>query len=134
MIYEKNNIKQLKLVTGEEIICEILEEDDVDVVLRNVLKIEFYSNGDGSRTWSFNYFMCAQDDPDKFTLIRSDKVVGVSIPPEYLLSEYYKALSEMMRDFDGDYLNDDNESYMKEMLNQDSDRDNVIDFAEHILH
>lgn len=130
MIYDKNHVKQLKLVTGEEIICEILEEDDIDLVVRNVLAIQFHITDTGTRMWAFNYFMCSQDNPDRFTLIRSDKIVGVSVPPESLMLQYQKAIGEMMGEDDDEEVDD----YMQEMLQQDSDRDNVVRFPGPIVH
>ena len=60
-----DNIKQLKLVTGEEIICEIIEEDDQDLIIRNPLAFEYKVTPEGDRMWSYRLFMCYQDDPDK---------------------------------------------------------------------
>lgn len=137
MIYEKNNVKQLKLVTGDEVICEILEEDEMDIIVRNVLAIQHHITDVGTRMWAFNYFMCSQDDPDKFTLIRADKVVGVAVPPQSLLTQYQRAIAEMIGD--GESLDwgdeEDDDEYMKRMLSEDSDRDNnIVKFPGPILH
>lgn len=130
MIYEKSNVKQLKLVTGDEVICEILEEDDIDIIVRNVLGIQHHITADGARMWTFNYFMCSQDDPDKFILIRSDKVASVAVPSQNLMLQYQKAIAEMIGDSNGESLewDDEDEDYIQKMLSQDSDRDNVIAF------
>lgn len=132
MIYEKNNVKQLKLVTGDEVICEILEEDDIDLIVRNVLAIQHHITEVGTRMWAFNYFMCSQDDPDKFTLIRSDKVVSVAVPPQNLITQYQRAISEMIGEDNIDY--DEDDEYMQKMLGADSDRDNVVKFPGPIVH
>lgn len=130
MIYEKSNVKQLKLVTGDEIICEILEEDEIDIVVRNVLSINFHIPEPGTRMWAFNYFMCSQHNPDKFTLIRADKIVGVAVPPESLMIQYQKAIAEMI----SDEFDDEEEDYIQQMLKEDSDRDNVVKFPGPIVH
>jgi hypothetical protein len=130
MIYDKNHVKQLKLVTGDEIICEILEEDEIDIIVRNVLSIQHHITEVGTRMWAFNYFMCSQDDPDKFTLIRSDKVVGVAVPPESLMLQYQNAIREMI----GEEEFSEDDDYMQEMLNQDSDRDNIVKFPGPVVH
>lgn len=37
--YEPRDIRQIKLVTGEEILAEIVGEDDVEFLIRNPLKV-----------------------------------------------------------------------------------------------
>lgn len=96
MIYQVDKVKQLKLVTGEEIICEIVEEDDDHIIVRNVLAINFTTLDDGSRMWTFKYYLCYQDDPDRYILIKSDKVVAVANPAKALINQYEVALDDMM--------------------------------------
>lgn len=96
MIYQVDKVKQLKLVTGEEIICEIIEEDDDHIIVRNVLAINFMTLDDGSRMWTFKYYLCYQDDPERFILIKSDKVVAVANPAKALINQYEGALDDMM--------------------------------------
>ena len=74
MHYDVKKIKQLKLVSGEEIICEIIEETEEDLIVRAPLAIQFHTNADSSRLWTFRLFMCYQDDPDRFVLIKVDKI------------------------------------------------------------
>lgn len=96
MIYQVDKVKQLKLVTGEEIVCEIIEEDDDHIIVRNVLAINFITLDDNSRAWTFKYYLCYQDDPERFILIKSDKVVAVANPAKALINQYEVALDEMM--------------------------------------
>ena len=122
MIYEKSNVKQLKLVTGDEVICEILEEDEHDIIIRNVLSIHFNALEDGSRMWTFKLFMCYQDDPDRFVLVKVDKIVAIANPIKELLQQYVSAIKNIMVDEDGD-IHQMEEEYM-----MDSDSSNVLKF------
>src|SRR5210317_307074 len=105
MIYERSKIKQLKLTTGEEIICEIVEEDGVDLILRNVLQINLAPASDGSNTkyWSFKFYMCYQDDPERFILIKHDKIVAVANPMNVLVEQYITVLGEMVHAESNEY-------------------------------
>lgn len=123
MIYDVQQVKQLKLSTGEEIMCEILEEDDYDIIIRNPLTIQFSHTEDGQRMWSFRLFMCYQDDPDRFILLKLDKIVAIANPVDEILKQYIKAVDSIM-DFDGQEPMDD----FEDLSDLDSDSSNVIQF------
>jgi hypothetical protein len=119
MIYDITKVKQLKLVTGEEILCEILEEDKVDIIIRNGLSVQFHKLDDGSRLYTFNLFMCYQDDPERFILLKLDKIVSVANPTSEFLSQYVSVVEKIFSDVDEI---DDSYSFM------DSDQNNVLKF------
>jgi hypothetical protein len=119
MIYDIKKVKQLKLVTGEEILCEILEEDAVDVIIRNALSIQFHKLDDGSRLYTFNLFMCYQDDPDRLILLKLDKIVSVANPTEEFLGQYVSIVEKI---FSSDDETEESYSFM------DSDQGNVLKF------
>lgn len=128
VIYDKTKVKQIKLSTGEEIIGEIVEEDDHDIIMRNVLSINFGELVDGTRAWSFRYYMCYQDDPERFILLKLDKVVAVANPMTVLVKQYESALDEMVGMESGsldnpEYLGDD---YINDELEGDSDSSNIV--------
>lgn len=95
MHYDVKKIKQLKLVSGEEIICEIVEETDEDLIVRAPLQIQFHTNDDTSRIWTFRLFMCYQDDPDRFVLIKVDKIMGIANPIDQLVKQYLDGIEQM---------------------------------------
>ena len=68
------SIKQLKLVTGDEVIARIVEEDDHDVFLRNALGIQFRELEDGSRMYTFKLFMCYQDDSHRMIMMKRESL------------------------------------------------------------
>lgn len=124
MIYRRNKVKQLKLVTGEEIIAEIIEEDEYDVILRNVLQINFGEIDDGTRMWTFKYYMCYQDDPDRFILLKVDKIVTIASPVDMLVTQYENALNDMVEIEAEQPMN----FFQDEESMRDSDGSNIIDF------
>jgi len=128
-MYDNPNIKQLRLVTGDEVLCDIIEEDSTDLIVRNALSINFNLTDEGHRAWSFRYFMCYQDDPEKFTLIKVDKIVAVAKPSDELLHQYNGAISYML-DEHSVGANDDGflEEYEQLTKSNDSDESNIIKF------
>ena len=127
VIYDKTKVKQIKLSTGEEIIGEIVEEDDHDIIMRNVLSINFGELVDGTRAWSFRYYMCYQDDPERFILLKLDKVVAVANPMTVLIKQYEEALEQMIGMESGnldnpEYLGDD---YINDELHSQKTLDTI---------
>ena len=92
------NIKQLKLVTGEELLCEILEEDEQDLIVNNIIKLVESVSEDGYKYYSFRNFMIYQDDPESVILLKVDKIVSVAQPIDALLKQYFLALIELAKD------------------------------------
>ena len=123
MIYDLKHVKQLKLSTGEEIMCEILEEDEFDLIIRNPLTIQFAQTEDGQRMWSFRLFMCYQDDPDRFILLKLDKIVSIANPVDEIMKQYVQAVDSIM-DYDGQEPMDD----FADLSDLDSGSNNVLKF------
>lgn len=119
-----SRVKQLKLVTGEEIMAEVIEEDERDVFIRNVLAIQFHNLEDGSRMYTFKLFMCYQDDPERMLLLKIDKIVAIANPIEEMLNQYTSAVSSMIEEDEED---DFDETYNK-MTKLDSDGSNIVKF------
>lgn len=127
MIYDLKQVKQLKLSTGEEIMCEILEEDDYDIIIRNPLTIQFGETAEGQRMWSFRLFMCYQDDPDRFILLKLDKIVSIANPVDDILKQYVMAVDSIMEPEEKEPVEFDEklDDYLDRM---DSDSSNILQF------
>lgn len=94
MIYDKARVKQLMMTTGDEILCEIIDEDQDDLIVRNVVRMAENVTEEG-RYWIFRWYMTYQDDPERFLLIKSDKIVAVGNPLSALVNQYEVALEQM---------------------------------------
>ena len=138
------NILQLKLVNGEEVMCEVVaepEDEDVNLVVRNSMKIvQIEDNKAGFRMYSFRPWMIYQDNPDMYQLININHICGEAKPHKMLVAQFYNALkneqentseqmAELQKKFEelreklGLSIDDDDD------FDGDSDRpNNVIDF------
>jgi hypothetical protein len=106
MIYNKKFVKQLKLVSGEEVLCEIMEEDENDLVVRNIYRMVSIESDDGNFYWVFKPFMFFQEDPNKMLLLKSDKIVAVASPIDKLIGQYEVAIKQFEKDLEEEALLD----------------------------
>jgi hypothetical protein len=89
------DIKQIKLVTGEEVVCEVISEDEWEIVIRNAFTIVSRAAPQGYRFYTFRMFMVYQETNDNLIVIRQDKLVAYAHPTEDMLREYAKAIVEL---------------------------------------
>ena len=112
-------IKQLKLTTGDEVVCEVLEDDEFEIPVRNALRL-ISKELDGYKYYTFKNFMVYQDRPESVSVIRAEHIVSYANPPEDLQLEWEKALEEM-------YAETSRQSHEHEMEMRDSGS-NVVNF------
>tara|TARA_R100001509_G_scaffold155962_1_gene118819 strand:+ start:585 stop:1070 length:486 start_codon:yes stop_codon:yes gene_type:complete len=151
----KPDIKQFRLSTGEEIICEILEWDTDEssaMIVRGILKIiETEDWKAGIRLIAFRPFMAFNEDPRIVQTINSEHVIAEAHPPDSLMKMYTRCVRKIKKDMDQypdlptfdvddlNYMSDDelrdhltNEmnkyKYKKKDVSYDSDMDNVVQF------
>lgn len=117
-------IRQLKLNSGEEILCDVIQEDDEfpEIAVKHALKI-ISKIQDGYKYYTFKNFMVFADDPEAIVVIRDDAVIAYTAPAEELVVEYKKALAEMYKQKEVDMLDETQHSFYG-----DSDVSNVVPF------
>jgi len=153
----KDNIRQFKLNTGDEIICEVIQWDDEEnpsIIIRSAMRlVESVSIKSGLRLFSFQPWMSFQDDASILLTLCSNHIVGEVSPSNELLGMYVKCLKKYkdylknkenvepidLDEFDG--LTDEElhkylDKEMKKILSMsDSDKsDNVIPFKPKTFH
>jgi hypothetical protein len=90
-----NNYRQLKLSSGEELICEIMQwddEDDATIIIRSALKILVAEGANGYRYFGFRPWMIYCEDPKHLLTINSEQIIGECIPSNELFAEYQKSI------------------------------------------
>lgn len=142
-----NNIKQFKLTSGEEILCEIVEwatEEEPDIIVKNSYKLVVYNSPSTStKYYMFTPWMIFQDEDGMIQAISSQHIVAEANPSARLLEQYFIALKneqdsddEVKRKIDN-YINT-----LKKMLDvsdddfndSDNPNDNVVKFKPKRLH
>jgi len=87
-------VKQFKMVTGDEIICEVVQWDDdenPELVTRNVMKIVSV-NAAGSSYHTLKNWMIMQEGNESYVVINGDHISAQSNPTEEMLKYYYRAV------------------------------------------
>lgn len=148
-------VRQFKLASGEEIVCEIIQwnnEEELELVVRKAMKLVMGEMETGVRYYSFRPWMVYQENPEDFVVLNGNHVVGIGYPPEPLIAQYDEAVDDMAKmhkERQKEYLakkgdeyksvdeinkmtknllntSEEIEEYLKKLKSQDSDS-NVID-------
>jgi len=136
------DVKHMKLTTGEEVLCEILEENDYDLVVRRALRLHTDVDEKRQRFHSFRPFMTYQDDPDVYILVKSIHVVAITFPAPAMVKQYQYSIMEVenLREEMEQKTDADLDKIMKQMEEnvkrnkqesegfEDSDGSNVLPF------
>ena len=136
-----DNIKQFKMTTGDEIICEVIEwstEDNPDIVVRKALQIVCIDDDTkGVRYYNFKPWMTMQEGDDVFLCINSEHIIAEGNPTAMILKYFLDAVE--VNNLSEEDIQERIDSYIEKMKDQlqsaegDSDS-NVILFDRNKLH
>lgn len=129
------DVKHIKLSTGEEVLCEIIEEDEYDLVIRRALKLQTDIDDEGTRYHSFRTYMTYQDDPEVYVILKSLHVVSVTYPSPTMMKQYLYSISEveknrMMTDEEEGMTSEDIYDRVLNSMARDSNNSNVLQFPD----
>ena len=89
-------VRQMKLTSGDEIICEVIDWVDDEgpmVVVRNPLRVITVDKADGMRYHIFRPYMVMQLEEGVFQTLNSDHIIIEGTPVKEVVKEYYNAIS-----------------------------------------
>lgn len=95
MTNPSSSIKHLKLITGEELICNLIEESSDNLVVNNALSLMEKTLEDGTKFYAFKTYMVYQDTPQNVIMIFTDKIVSLALPTPEMVAQYGNAIKEM---------------------------------------
>ena len=95
MTNPNSSIKHLKLITGEELICNLLEESADHLVVNNALSLMEKTLDDGTKFYAFKTYMVYQDTPQNVIMVFTDKIVSLALPTRDMINQYGSAIREM---------------------------------------
>jgi hypothetical protein len=150
MSKELYEIKQFKLTSGDEVICEVVQwnvGEETEIVVRKAMKLVMgETEGGNYRYYSFRPWMVYQENLEDFIILNAAHIVGIAQPVDSILIQYEEALISMQEMYEsrntqatitgnGDVneltqrLRDHLKSLEEENNDNDSD-DNVIPFID----
>ena len=115
-----SSIKHLKLITGEEVICEVLDETTGSIIVNNAMSLMQNTLKTGEKFFTFKTYMVYQDTPTNVIVIFTDKIMSLAQPVKEMLNQYNTALKEM-----ASYLE---ENYKEETLDTSSEDISLEEF------
>jgi hypothetical protein len=92
------DVRQLKLASGEEILCEVVqwqEGDDYEILVRKAMRLIMMENGDGMKYYAFRPWMVYQESSDDLLIINSSHIVGMGFPTDSLMVQWHEAVADM---------------------------------------
>lgn len=117
-----SSIKHLKLVTGEELICELVSELQDSFIVKNALSLMAKTMNDGTKYFAFKTYMVYQDTPTNVIMVFTDKVMSIAVPTQEMVTQYANALSEMAA-----YLEEDESKQLEDDFKESLSLDDFLD-------
>lgn len=127
-----NNIRQFKLTTGEELICQVLEwadDDEVDIVIRYVYEINRVDDdARGYRYYNLKPWMVMQEGDERFITLNTMHVVSQCKADEKIVEQFHEAVKNSQ--LSEEELQEKVERYLKKMkaVIEEHEVENVIRF------
>ena len=126
-----NNIRQFKLTTGDELICQVLEwadDDEVDIVIRYVYEINRVDDDvRGLRYYNLKPWMVMQEGDERFITLNTMHVVSQCKADEKIIEQFQEAVKNSQ--LSEEELQEKVEKYLKKMKDVMEDEiENVIRF------
>ena len=128
-----NQLKQFKLLSGDEIICEVVEWPDVedeytDIIVRNVYEIKcLYNPANGYRIHSLRPWYTMQMQEGIFQSINSQHITSEANPVRDLIEHYKQSIEAELES-----ISLTTEEVEKEMTREDlesfAEEENIISF------
>lgn len=117
-----SSIKHLKLVTGEELICELVSELQDSFIVKNALSLMAKTMNDGTKYFAFKTYMVYQDTPTNVIMVFTDKVMSIAVPTQEMVTQYANALSEM-----ASYLEEEEAQKLEDDFKESLSLDDFLD-------
>jgi len=90
-----SSIKHLKLISGEELVCELMTESGDSIIIRNALSLIEKELSSGDKYYAFKTYMIYQDSPQNVMVVFSDKIMSIAVPTKEMDRQYTAAIKEM---------------------------------------
>ena len=142
------DIQQIKLVSGNELLCEVVEwpdeksDNSTDLIIRNALSIINGENEEGNTVFLFKPFLHYVDKSSQFISLSKMQIMALNRPDRYLQKEYMSAFAEFEKSsFERDEDYKEQEMYEVSMVEEaleetkiDDKTDNVVQLNTKTLH
>lgn len=122
MTYEPRDIRQIKLVSGDEILTEVIGEDTSEFLIRNPLKVfkeKFVQKGVPKEANFFTRWMSFADNQE--FILNKTHIVTEAIVDDSVADYYNKMMSDIEVD-DSIHMGDQSETDFTDLLPTEDDK------------
>ena len=112
-------IRHLKLVTGEEVICDVLDETNDSITVNNAMSLMQNTLKTGEKFFTFKTYMIYQDTPINVMILFTDKIMSLAVPSKEMVEQYQTALKEMASYLEENFSTGLEEDYEDELTLED---------------
>jgi hypothetical protein len=131
-----NEIRQFKLASGEELVCEVIEwatEDCCDMVIRRAFAIHTQVSNESYRYHSLKPWMALQEGLEMYITLNSNHIISEGSPQENLLKHYHSTVNnaELTDEELSKKLQEYYDMQSEEQGDDDRSIDNILDFVKH---
>jgi hypothetical protein len=126
MKYVPRDIRQIKLVTGDEILTEVIGEDHVEFLIRNPLKVfkeKFTMNGLSREANFFTRWMGFADNQE-FIINKQHIVVEALVDDS--VAEYYNKMMANIEQDDSIHMGSQEDAEHPELLETEPEEEDLI--------
>jgi len=98
MMYSEKNFLQVRMASGEEMICEVIEwpdENSKELIVRNAMMLTISWTEDEDQIYGLRPWMTMQENHLNYMLVNTDHVVSTCKPAPMFAKEYIDAVDEM---------------------------------------
>ncbi len=98
MIFLEKNFLQVRMASGEEMICEVMEwpdEHNNEMVVRNAMMLTISWTEDDDQIYGLRPWMTMQENNMDYMVVNTDHIVSTSKPVAMFCKEYIDAVDEM---------------------------------------
>jgi len=94
-----NNLIQLKMTGGDEVICEVMEwpdEHGKDLIIRNAMVLSYSFDEDfTNQVYGLKPWFSMIENPMEYIVVNTDHVMSTAKPNSSFIREYNEALIQM---------------------------------------
>ncbi len=91
----KKDIRQLKMINGDEVICEVVEEHKSHFIVRNALKLKEKLTEENHKYFTFSSYMTYQDGLLQVIMLMTSHMMAFAIPTKEMIFQYDIALEQI---------------------------------------
>jgi len=145
-----NNLVHLRMSSGDEVICEVMEwpsDDNSEMIVRNAMTLSYSYDEEFAQIFGLKPWFTFLENYNEYIIIDTGKVMATAKPNQSFITEYVDAVAQMhklgvkrKRDAQQETIEQEKrflealEMMQSKLESKDSSSTNVISFPDKTIH